>query len=131
MRYLPHTPADVAAMLEAVGMASLDDLFAHIPASCRMSGDLDLPAPMSEWELNSHMDSLAAENAVCRSFLGAGCYDHYVPSVVTSLLGPIGICHRLYTLPAGNQPGFPAGHLRIPNACVPPAWYGGGERFHV
>ncbi|MHB8909267.1 MAG: aminomethyl-transferring glycine dehydrogenase subunit GcvPA [Syntrophales bacterium] len=88
MRYLPHTDEDVAAMLGAVGLADLDSLFAAIPADCRMTGELRLPAALSEWELDAHMDSLAGAMAVApeyRVFLGAGSYDHRIPAVVSSL----------------------------------------------
>ena len=55
MRYLPHTEADVAAMLAAVGAESLDALFPTVPADCRLEGPLALPAPLTEWELTRHV----------------------------------------------------------------------------
>jgi glycine dehydrogenase subunit 1 len=90
MRYLPHTEGDIAAMLAAVGRVSLDDLFATIPADCRLAGDLDLPAPLDEWALDDHMDRLAATMAVgpdWRLYLGAGSYDHHIPAALTALVG--------------------------------------------
>lgn len=90
MRYLPHTQDDITAMLDAIGAASLDDLFAAIPPECRRTTDLNLPPPATEWELNAHADALAGQNAVApeyQLFLGAGSYDHYIPASVSYLLG--------------------------------------------
>ena len=90
MRYLPHTDEDIVAMLATVGVADLDSLFGSIPADCRMEGELRLPAALSEWELDDHMDRLAGSVAVApeyRIFLGAGSYDHHIPAVVSSLIG--------------------------------------------
>lgn len=90
MRYLPHTPEDIAAMLKAVGIESLDGLFAHIPEDCRRRGALNIPEHLTEWELNDHMETLAGNMAVSpeyKVFMGAGSYEHYVPSAVSFLLG--------------------------------------------
>jgi glycine dehydrogenase subunit 1 len=90
MRYLPHTPEDITAMLEAVGIDSLDGLFTHIPQDCRRKEALKIPDPLTEWELNDHMVKLADNIAVSpgyRVFLGAGSYEHYIPSAVSFLLG--------------------------------------------
>jgi len=90
MRYLPHTPEDIAAMLEAVGIDSLDGLFTHIPQGCRRKETLKIPEPLTEWELNDHMDTLAGNIAVSpeyKVFLGAGSYEHHIPSAVAFLLG--------------------------------------------
>ena len=83
MRYLPHTPEEIDAMLKVVGVGSLEDLFDHIPKSCCCRLELDLPKPLTEWELNQHMDELASRMAVSpqyKVFMGAGSYDHYVPA---------------------------------------------------
>jgi glycine dehydrogenase subunit 1 len=89
MRYLPHTDKDIASMLEAVGAESLDDLFSVIPKDCLFSGKLDLPEPMTEWELSHHMAALAGENAGSEYivFMGAGSYEHHIPASVSYLLG--------------------------------------------
>lgn len=90
MRYLPHTNEDIASMLRAVGVAHLDDLFAEIPDDCRRLTAMDLPDPLSEWELNDHMGRLAAANAVSPAytlFVGAGSYDHFIPATVSALIG--------------------------------------------
>ena len=88
MLYLPHTNEDIAEMLKAIGLKSLDDLFPTIPDGCRMKGDLDLPQPMTEWELNRHMDALSRTMSVSpeyKVFMGAGSYEHFIPASVTSL----------------------------------------------
>ncbi|HIQ20966.1 MAG TPA: aminomethyl-transferring glycine dehydrogenase subunit GcvPA [Planctomycetes bacterium] len=84
MAYIPNTDPERRAMLEAVGAVSLEELFAPIPADLRLQRPLNLPAAMGELELTAHMNRLAAANtsadgAVC--FLGAGSYDHFVPSL--------------------------------------------------
>jgi glycine dehydrogenase subunit 1 len=89
MRYLPHTEEDISSMLAVIGVHSIDDLFTQIPPNCRMEAPLKLPAALSEWELNDHMDGLAGAMGVrpeYKTFIGAGCYDHYVPSVISHLL---------------------------------------------
>jgi glycine cleavage system P protein (glycine dehydrogenase) subunit 1 len=88
MRYLPHTSEDIAEMLQVVGADNLDDIFATIPEDCRFKGELDLPK-MTEWELNDHMSGLAGQMAAApeyKVFVGAGSYNHYIPSVVPYLL---------------------------------------------
>jgi len=89
MRYLPHTEEEIGEMLRAVGAASLEDLFAQIPEECCCRLRLDLPEPLTEWELNAHMDRLAGRNAsasVCKNYMGAGSYEHFIPSVIPHLL---------------------------------------------
>jgi glycine dehydrogenase subunit 1 len=90
MRYLPHTSEEIAAMLEVVGVNSLDALFSMIPEDCRRSEDLKLPEPLTEWELNKQMSTLASSIAVCpeyKMFVGAGSYEHYTPASIQYLLG--------------------------------------------
>lgn len=85
MRYLPSTAADRQAMLAAIGVADVQALFAEIPAALRTQGELALPAPLAEAALLAHLQALAKENvslAQVVSFLGAGVYDHWIPSVV-------------------------------------------------
>ncbi len=89
MRYLPHTSEDIRQMLQVVGVAGLDDLFATIPEDCRRKDRLDLPKPLTEWELDSHMDKLASQMAVppeYKVFMGAGSYDHHIPVAIGQLL---------------------------------------------
>lgn len=89
MRYLPHTEQDIAEMLHAAGVSSIDDLFAMIPDSCRRSSEMNLPAALSEWELDAFMESLSRLNASSAdylSFLGGGRYEHYIPETVSALM---------------------------------------------
>jgi len=89
MRYLPHTTADIEAMLGKTGHASLDDLFETIPDELKVKGDLNLPEPLSEWDLDTHMEALASKNIACKAyscFIGAGNYDHYIPSIIPYLV---------------------------------------------
>jgi glycine dehydrogenase subunit 1 len=88
MRYLPHTPEDVAEMLAAVGAASLEELFAAIPPECRRRAAMTLPEPLTEWELDGHIDRLAGRMAAApetKVFVGAGSYDHHIPAAVDFL----------------------------------------------
>lgn len=89
MRYLPHTEEDVAEMLKVIGVAKLDDLYATIPRECRLASGLDLPEPMTEWELGDHMATLAGSMAVSpeyKVFVGAGSYEHFIPESVIQIL---------------------------------------------
>ena len=89
MSFLSVTEHDREAMLAAIGVASVEELFADIPAGVRFDGELDLEAPLTEPELVRHLTGLAERNAhvgVELSFLGAGIYDHYVPAVVDAVL---------------------------------------------
>jgi glycine dehydrogenase subunit 1 len=87
-RYTSATDADRAAMLEAIGVDSVDDLFADIPGDVRLDRPLDLPDGVSETELVDELSTLAARNADANSevcFIGAGMYDHYSPSIVDTI----------------------------------------------
>lgn len=89
MRYLPHTDGDVAAMLEAVGARDLDELFSVIPQDCRREGSLELPGPLTEWELRDWMQAAAETIGVApdyKVFMGAGSYEHYIPASASYLL---------------------------------------------
>ncbi len=88
-RYTSLTASDEQAMLEAIGLRSVEELFARqIPEHLRLRGRLQLPDGMGEQEVYEHLAALAAEN-VCSerqlSFLGAGFYDHYVPAIVEAI----------------------------------------------
>jgi glycine dehydrogenase subunit 1 len=89
MRYLPHTQEDIDEMLAKTGHASIDDLFETIPDALKTKAPLDLPEGLSEWDLNAYMESLASANIACKDykcFIGAGSYDHYIPSIVPYLV---------------------------------------------
>jgi glycine dehydrogenase subunit 1 len=89
-RYTSTTPDDLAAMLEAIGVGSLDELFdRQVPAGVRLGRPLDLPAGLPEQDVYAHLRDLAARNVSAEDelcFLGGGMYDHYVPAVVDMLM---------------------------------------------
>lgn len=89
MSYLPHTPREREEMLAAIGVQSVDDLFANIPQELR-SGPLNIPAGMSEMEILRLDNALARENLnldTTAGFLGAGAYHHFIPSAVGAITG--------------------------------------------
>jgi glycine dehydrogenase subunit 1 len=109
MPYIYNTPEDQRAMLDAIGVASIEELFASIPSDMRLGRPLEIPPAMSELELTQHMSALAANNVhagqkVC--FLGCGSYDHFVPAVVDEIASR----GEFYT------------SYRIPNAYHAPHW---------
>jgi glycine dehydrogenase subunit 1 len=87
--YLSLTDADRDAMLAAVGLSSVEELFRDIPGGVRFHGELALEPALSELELVAHLTELAERNVPAGqelSFLGAGIYDHYVPAIVDAVL---------------------------------------------
>src|SRR5271156_5123386 len=87
MRYLPKSPADRAAMLQAIGIRSIDDLFSPIPAEYRLARDLAVPRQMAESEIVDWFKQRAKDNGEgYTSFLGAGAYFHYRPVVIDALV---------------------------------------------
>jgi glycine dehydrogenase subunit 1 len=89
-RYTAITPADLDAMLAAIGVSSVAEIFERqIPEGVRLGRELDLPQGLSEQEVFAHLFELAARNVSAEdelSFLGAGMYDHYVPAIVDMLM---------------------------------------------
>ncbi len=109
--YLPHTAVDRQAMLAAIGVAATEDLFADIPAGLRLDRPLALPAALAEQELARHLRDLAGQNASLGEyacFLGAGAYDHYIPSVVDHVIGR----SEFYTAYTQYQPEISQGYLQ-------------------
>ena len=87
MRYLPKSPEDRERMLREIGIKSVDDLFAPIPAEYRLNRDLDIAPSMAESDILDWFKQRARENASgYSSFLGAGAYAHYRPVVVDALI---------------------------------------------
>ncbi len=89
MTYLSLTDADRDAMLEAIGVSSVEELFADLPPGIRFDRELRLPPALNEQELTAYFEQLASENEKAPtdvSFLGAGLYDHYVPAIVDTVL---------------------------------------------
>src|SRR5215469_6150335 len=88
MSYIPNTPEDQQAMLETLGLSTLEDLLAPVPENVRLRRPLDLPPALSEPDLKRLLYGMAAKNKnldSTLSFLGAGTYDHAIPSVVPHL----------------------------------------------
>jgi glycine cleavage system P protein (glycine dehydrogenase) subunit 1 len=88
-RYTSATDQDRAAMLAAIGVSSVEELFADIPEGVRFRGRLEIPAGLSETEVFDHLRELAARNVSADeeiSFVGAGMYDHYVPGLVEHVI---------------------------------------------
>ena len=87
MRYLPKSPADRAQMMDEIGIHSIDELFAPIPAAYRLKRDLKVPRQMAESEIIDFFRQCAETNAAGYAvFLGAGAYHHYRPVIVDSLI---------------------------------------------
>jgi len=83
--YLPHTDADIKAMLDKIGLQSLDDLYSDVPREFLKKGAYALPEALSEQEIRDYFDTLEKMNASMKVFVGQGAYDHYTPAVIPYL----------------------------------------------
>ena len=83
--YLPHTEADIRAMLDKVGLKSLEDLYSDVPQEFLHRGEYELPEALSEQELREWLQGLDAQNPRLKVFVGQGAYDHYTPAVIPYL----------------------------------------------
>jgi glycine dehydrogenase subunit 1 len=109
--YTPHTEAQVRAMLAALGLSGVEDLFDAVPDGLKRRDLLDVPPPMSELELRRHFRELTAANRDASArpcFLGAGIYDHYVPAAVETVIGR----SEFYTSYTPYQPEMSQGTLQ-------------------
>jgi glycine dehydrogenase subunit 1 len=107
-RFTPHTEADVEEMLEAIGVDSLDDLFADV--SPKLEGELDLQPALSEHEALADVHQAARENvAELPIFVGAGAYDRIVPSAISSITQR----GEFLTSYTPYQPEISQGHLQV------------------
>jgi glycine dehydrogenase subunit 1 len=88
LRYIPNSPDERAEMLEQIGVSSIENLFDSIPADLRLHRTLNVPAALSELELLKKFEVTATRNPAASriSFLGAGAYSHYTPTIVDSLI---------------------------------------------
>ena len=88
MRYIPNSPEERAEMLSIVGLNSAEELFDSIPSDILLREHLRTPAALSEMELLARFEELAVRNRAARqpSFLGAGAYSHYSPTIVDHLI---------------------------------------------
>ena len=80
--YFPQTDEDIRLMLNRIGVSSLDDLYADVPADYIYKGEYDLQDAMTEQEVRSFFEDLASRNPRLTVFAGSGAYDHYTPSVI-------------------------------------------------
>ena len=88
MDFVPHSIDDQKQMMDAIGIDSLEELFADIPEKFRLKRLLDLPPALSEQETCSLMSGLAEENRIpSLTLTGAGAYHHYIPAVVGHVIG--------------------------------------------
>jgi glycine dehydrogenase subunit 1 len=112
-RYTAITASDLQAMLDAIGVSSVEELFARqVPPAVRLRGSLELPEGMPEQDVYEHLRALSERNVSTErelSFLGAGMYDHYVPAIVDML------CERseFLTPYTPYQPEVSQGHLQV------------------
>ena len=88
MRYIPNSPEERDEMLKVVGLGTADELFRSIPADVQLNRQLKITEPLAEPEVIGAMENFASKNAAARktSFLGAGVYSHYSPTVVDHLI---------------------------------------------
>lgn len=108
MPYVPHTPEDIRRMLGVIGAESVEALFAEIPAALRPKS-FDVPEGKSEMDVLARMEALAAKNHNAQvSFLGAGFYDHHIPSAVDAL----SMRSEFYTAYTPYQPEASQGTLQ-------------------
>lgn len=110
--YIPNTTEDEKLMLDSIGIKSADELFEDIPAEVRLGRRLKLGDGMSELELSRHIKLLAGKNKnldelVC--FLGAGAYDHYIPSIIKHITSR----SEFYTAYTPYQPEISQGTLQV------------------
>jgi glycine dehydrogenase subunit 1 len=109
--YLPATDADQAAMLAAIGVKSIDELFAPIPAALRLKAPLALPKHLTEMELKDEFQRLSGKNLSTGrldNYLGGGVYEHYSPSLIRHLLNR----SEFYTSYTPYQPEMTQGVLQ-------------------
>ncbi len=109
--YIPTTDSDKKEMLDRIGLSSLDELFSDIPEAFRLKKDLNLPKHKNELEVTRLLKELAAQNKGVHNltcFLGAGAYDHYIPSIVDALISR----SEYYTAYTPYQPEISQGTLQ-------------------
>ncbi|UJL44833.1 aminomethyl-transferring glycine dehydrogenase subunit GcvPA [Virgibacillus sp. NKC19-16] len=110
-RYLPMTETDKKEMLDTIGIESTDELFSDIPSNIRFKGELNLKKGANEAQLKKELTKMANKNANLTeysSFLGAGVYDHFIPSVVDHVISR----SEFYTAYTPYQPEISQGELQ-------------------
>ncbi|MCP4137363.1 MAG: aminomethyl-transferring glycine dehydrogenase subunit GcvPA [bacterium] len=107
MSFIGITEKEKQEMLQTIGVSSVDDLFADIPASIQLKVHPDLPKPVSEQEISDEFTAIGEKNSIKTSFLGAGVYGHYIPAVVNELASR----SEFYTAYTPYQPEVSQGTL--------------------
>ncbi len=90
MRFVPHSEKEKSEMLKEAGVASIGELFKDVPEKVRVKDKLKIGEPLSELELRREIEGLAAKNRSAKQlslFLGAGCYNHFIPATVPAITG--------------------------------------------
>lgn len=112
MPFIPVTDDNRKAMLETIGVSQFEDLLNNIPKEALFEGDLDIPAPLSEWEVTKRLRKLAGDNKHAGThlcFLGGGAYDHFVPAAIDHIL----LRPEFYTAYTPYQPEVAQGNLQV------------------
>lgn len=110
MKFTPHTPSDVQSMLDVIGLRTIEDLLTDIPKDL-LRTELNIPAGLSESELLKDIKNIASVNANLdefSSYIGAGAYDHFIPSAVSHVTGR----SEFYTAYTPYQPEASQGTLQ-------------------
>jgi glycine dehydrogenase subunit 1 len=111
LRYIPNSPEERAAMLKQIGLNSAEELFDSIPQDLKLSRQLNTPAALSELELLAEFEAKADRNSGAQraSFLGAGAYAHYIPTVVDHIISR----SEFFTAYTPYQPEISQGTLQV------------------
>ncbi|MBM4117149.1 aminomethyl-transferring glycine dehydrogenase subunit GcvPA, partial [bacterium] len=110
--FVPHSEGEIRGMLEAIGVATVEDLFASVPAGCRWQGELPLAAGLDEYGAGRRLAELAAQNAPAGeqlNFMGGGAYDRIRPAIVGQILSR----PEFYTAYTPYQPEVAQGTLQV------------------
>ena len=89
MPYILNTQKDIQDMLKTVGVSSIEQLYSQIPDRVKLKEPLNLESGYSELDVKRRLTQLASKNIILdnfNSFLGAGCYDHYIPAALTAII---------------------------------------------
>ncbi|MDP7179962.1 MAG: aminomethyl-transferring glycine dehydrogenase subunit GcvPA [Candidatus Woesearchaeota archaeon] len=108
MNFIPNTKEDKELMLKEIGISNVDELFRDIPEELILKDQLKIPKPMSELELKKHLENIAGKNKLQKNFIGAGAYNHFIPSVVPHIISR----SEFYTAYTPYQPEISQGILQ-------------------
>jgi len=112
MPYIPVTDDNRKAMLETIGVSEFEELLSNIPKEALYEGELDIPAPLSEWEITKRLKQMSGANKHAGThlcFLGGGAYDHFVPAAIDHIL----LRPEFYTAYTPYQPEVAQGNLQV------------------